>query len=51
MDPKEVHEIGLKEVARIQEQLEKVKTDVNFCGTLKKVLLLYEEQQRLLHRQ
>ena len=35
MDPKEVHEIGLKEVTSIQGQMEKVKTNVNFCGTLK----------------
>lgn len=32
--PEEIHEIGLKEVARIKAEMEKVKTQVGFKGTI-----------------
>ena len=38
MDPKEVHDIGLKEVERIKQNMERVKEKVNFSGSLKDFL-------------
>ena len=38
MDPKEVHDIGLKEVARIKKNMEHIKEKVNFNGSLKDFL-------------
>lgn len=34
LDPNEVHELGLREVARIREGMEQVRTEVGFTGTL-----------------
>ncbi len=34
LGPAEIHELGLKEVARIKSEMEKVKTQVGFTGTL-----------------
>jgi uncharacterized protein (DUF885 family) len=34
LSPKEIHEKGLSEVARIREEMEKVKTQTGFTGTL-----------------
>lgn len=34
MTPNEIHELGLKEVARLNAEMEKVKTQVGFKGTL-----------------
>lgn len=35
MTPEEIHNLGLKEVARLNAEMEKVKTQVGFNGTLK----------------
>jgi uncharacterized protein (DUF885 family) len=35
MTPEQIHEIGLREVARLQGEMEKVKAQVGFKGTLK----------------
>ena len=40
MTPEEIHELGLKEVARLHAEMEKVKTQVGFKGTL---LAFFEE--------
>lgn len=38
MTPDEIHNLGLKEVARLNAEMEKVKTEVGFKGTLKEFL-------------
>ncbi|MFV8368554.1 DUF885 domain-containing protein [Flavobacterium sp. LB2R40] len=40
MTPEEIHQLGLKEVARLNAEMEKVKTQVGFKGTL---LAFFEE--------
>ncbi len=40
MSPDAIHELGLKEVARLKQEMEKVKTQVGFKGTL---LAFFEE--------
>jgi uncharacterized protein (DUF885 family) len=35
MTPDEIHQLGLKEVARIRAEMEKIKTEVGFKGSLK----------------
>ena len=38
LTPEEIHNLGLKEVARLNAEMEKVKTQVGFKGTLKEFL-------------
>jgi uncharacterized protein (DUF885 family) len=39
MSPDEIHALGLKEVARLNAEMEKVKTQVGFEGTLLEFLI------------
>jgi uncharacterized protein (DUF885 family) len=34
MDPEEIHQLGLREVARIRQGMEQIRTEVGFAGTL-----------------
>jgi uncharacterized protein (DUF885 family) len=38
MDPKEIHELGLKEVARISKEMEEIKNELGYKGPLKDFL-------------
>ncbi len=46
MTPQEVHDLGLAEVSRISKLMEKVKTDVNFEGTLKEFIQHMKDDQQ-----
>jgi uncharacterized protein (DUF885 family) len=42
----EIHEIGLKEVARIRDEMEKIKESVHFKGTLEKFFVFMRTDKR-----
>lgn len=48
MTAKEIHELGLKEVARILAEMEKVKTQVGFKGTLKEFFNYVRNNKKLM---
>ncbi len=50
MPPQEVHELGLKEVARIREGMNKVKQDVNFEGDLKQFMDFLRTDKQFYHQ-
>jgi uncharacterized protein (DUF885 family) len=47
MNPAEIHELGLKEVTRLNAEMEKVKIQVGFKGTLKEFLNSVREKKEL----
>lgn len=48
LDADEIHELGLKEVARILAEMEKVKTQVGFKGDLKEFFNYVREKKELM---
>jgi uncharacterized protein (DUF885 family) len=48
MQPNEIHELGLKEVARISAEMEKVKTQVGFKGSLKEFFNYVRNKKELM---
>ena len=48
MTANEIHELGLKEVARILEEMEKVKTQVGFKGDIKSFFNFVREHKELM---
>ena len=47
MNPAEIHELGLKEVTRLNAEMEKVKIQVGFKGTLKEFLNSVRDKKEL----
>jgi len=47
MSPTEIHELGLKEVSRLNAEMEKVKIQVGFKGTLKEFLNSVRDKKEL----
>ena len=47
MNPAEIHELGLKEVSRLNAEMEKVKIQVGFKGTLKEFLNSVRDKKEL----
>ena len=48
MSPSEIHELGLSEVARLKSEMEKVKTQVGFKGTIKEFFDYVRQKPELL---
>lgn len=49
MTAEEIHQLGLKEVARLTAEMEKVKTQVGFTGTLKDFFNHVRAKKELMH--
>lgn len=48
LSPKEVHEIGLREVARLRAEMEQVKTRAGFTGTLAQFMTMLQSEPRFM---
>ncbi|MGB8169955.1 MAG: DUF885 domain-containing protein, partial [Chthoniobacteraceae bacterium] len=46
LTPKEIHELGLREVTRIRDEMEKVKTQAGFAGTLPEFFAMLRTDRR-----
>ncbi|MFL2705822.1 MAG: DUF885 domain-containing protein [Gammaproteobacteria bacterium] len=49
LTPQEIHNIGLKEVKRIREEMKGVMEEVNFKGTFKEFLIFLREDKRFYY--
>ncbi len=50
MSPREIHEKGLSEVARIRAEMEKIKTQVGFKGTLQEFFQYLRTDEKFFYR-
>lgn len=48
MSPEEIHQIGLKEVAKIRSEMEAIKTEVGFNGTLEEFINFVKEDPKAM---
>lgn len=48
MSPEEIHQIGLKEVAKIRSEMEAIKTEVGFKGTLEEFINFVREDPKAM---
>ncbi len=50
LTPRQIHELGLKEVARIHAEMERVKDAANFTGTLQEFFILLRTDPRFFYK-
>ncbi|HEY0142224.1 MAG TPA: DUF885 domain-containing protein [Thermoanaerobaculia bacterium] len=50
MTPEEIHELGLKEVARIRAEMERIKSETGFQGTLPEFFTFLRTDERFFHK-
>lgn len=51
MEPQEIHNLGLKEVARIHQEMEQIRKKVHFIGTFEEFLIYYKTESRYYYDQ